>query len=631
MALPGVLPYPLGITSGGTGLYTPTDVTYNYAIGALPFLSAATRDHPYQRTTAQFRKQQFDNSDEPGEQSIEGWWLRSQQSFHAGAGMLYADPGSGDPNFHVSRFYDSAGIDVWTQGRLRLLPRTSLVSGQTLIQLVGLGTGGAYGLSGAANPLFFISSTDTVVLEASPTGSSPLSVCADEQYFYVAADDGIWRRLRTAAAHSAWTKIWNLAGSTGPRIAFVKQRLVMASMDGVFELSGAGPGLPAAKWVPPSGLGYWSASAIVEGGSAIYVCTYTGSVLKFSLDSSGVMPTLTSGSVVAQLPSNERIWSALSILNRYIVLGTDEGARVCLINSDGSLEVGPLLWTGLRVQALTTSKQYVYCSVFDTAVTTGDADIYRIDLGLEITNLRFAYARDLRVDGGETGYGITGFGSVQGLALYNSGKLLIGGAMGVYAEQDTYVDSGYLQTSRIRFNTLEPKVYKLVRVRGVQTPADFFVSILDTFGSEVDVIGYVTDQVPGEEDADIPRLGPQDYVSLKFTLSSDATNVLSAECQGYQLKALPATPRRRMIQIPLLCFDMETDRNGNGAGYVGSAVSRLQALEDLDAEADVVNVQDLDRSVVERCVIESVEFVQTAPPTGMDGWGGLITLTVRTV
>ena len=82
---------PIGIAGASTPLYTNTSNIYDIAIGGQPFLLGASDKYPYQRQTATYRKQQFDNTKEVGEQSFEGWWLRSQSSFHLGAGINYLD------------------------------------------------------------------------------------------------------------------------------------------------------------------------------------------------------------------------------------------------------------------------------------------------------------------------------------------------------------------------------------------------------------------------------------------------------------------------------------------------------------------------------------------------------------
>jgi len=105
---------PIGIAGTTTELYQNTGNIYDIAIGGQPFLLASSDKYPYQRQTATYRKQQFDNTKEPGEQTFEGWWLRSQSSFHLGSGINYLDPYTGRSVQY--RFFDSEGIDVWTPG-----------------------------------------------------------------------------------------------------------------------------------------------------------------------------------------------------------------------------------------------------------------------------------------------------------------------------------------------------------------------------------------------------------------------------------------------------------------------------------------------------------------------------------
>lgn len=631
--LPGVIPYPLGAGPSSSGLYTPTGYGYNFAIGGLPFLSAASRETPIVRQTAPFRKQQFDNSNEPGEQSLDGWWIRSQMSFHDGAGQLYADPGAVNTSqFSPNRFYASEGVDCWTAGRLRLLRMAEQIYASPLYDICSAGTR-AFAWTGPGGVAII---EGGVVTTEGAFGGGITSVTTDGVYVYAAAPDngGIWKRLVTDPSGSAWTKIWNIpAGMTTVHIAWVKQRLVLASSGGIYELTTGGPALPAAKWTPPV-TGWVPApdGTFAESSNAIYAAGYNntsqgGFVLAFTLDNTGTMPTLSSGAVVAQLPNGEYISSIFSYLNRFLAIGSSRGGRICNIGDSGSLEVGPLLFTDGQVLRWAARDDFLYAGL-SGGFTSPKAGVYRIDLGEEISNLRFAYAPDAVCANGNGSVpgGITFYGS-------SSDTMLIGCNGSVYQVNNSkYVDSGYLQSSRVRFDTLEPKVFKLLRVRGAQTLGDFYVSIIDQDGDEHTVIGYVGGQTPGDEDVDIPNLGPQDFVSVKFTLYSASSGTITSEAGGYQLKALPASPRQRILRVPLWCFDFEQDQNGNTSGSVGSASARLAELEDLDTAADVVNLQDLDRGSVERCVIEEVQFVQTAPPrTGFGGFGGIITLTLRTV
>ena len=81
--LGGDLPLPLG---GGAAVgVAPADV--DLLIDRIPFWLAISAQSPYQRETAPFQREQVDQQPEAGEQSLAGWWLRSQMSFHYGAGL----------------------------------------------------------------------------------------------------------------------------------------------------------------------------------------------------------------------------------------------------------------------------------------------------------------------------------------------------------------------------------------------------------------------------------------------------------------------------------------------------------------------------------------------------------------
>lgn len=616
------LPYGLSLPGGLSQVYTPSGFGYHLAIDGLPFLSAASRENPIVRQTAPSRKQQFDNAEEPGEQSLEGWWIRSQQSFHGGAGQLYSDVNANDPDYSPTRFWVSKGIDPWLPGEIKLLKRLDNIEATPVVTITGDNTR-AIGITDAGEVLI-VDDTTTVSIETSPaTGTQ--SVAMDGTKYYVAGTDGIWERDVTDAPMDPWTKIWNIAGVTTVRIAWVKERLVLASTLGVYELpTGTGPVLPSPNWTPPQG--EWTPSGISESNSAIYVAgTSTAAnsfVLRFTLDNTGSLPTLASGAVVAQLPQGETTNEIFGYLGRFLAMSTSLGARVAEVLEDGSLNVGPLLFSG-EARGWCARGPYLYVSAPNSEFTEDDAGLIRVDLGVQFSDLRFAYATDVYTSGGG--------GQSYGCALHQD-RLLVATDDGLWWESDVeYLDDGYVQSSRIRYGTLEPKIYKLLRARGPTLESDYFVSVIDPDGNETNVVGYVAGQTPGDVDAQIPTIGPADYLSVKFTLSSTVDMLTSAIASGFQLKALPASPRRRILQFPLWCFDLETDRFGVQRGFPGSALLRLLELEAVDEAADTVILQDLDANLSYNVVIESVDFRQTSPPDAPEGFGGIIILTVRTV
>ena len=121
--------FDIGITAGQ--LWQNSDVQYDFAIGGLPFLAAIDDQHPFERATAPFRKQQFDTLRDPGEQSLTGWWIRSQSSFHTGEGIKFFDPFANQWSTTLAsnsyRINASLGVDIWTQGQVTLLNRLNKI------------------------------------------------------------------------------------------------------------------------------------------------------------------------------------------------------------------------------------------------------------------------------------------------------------------------------------------------------------------------------------------------------------------------------------------------------------------------------------------------------------------------
>jgi flagellar hook protein FlgE len=97
------------------------DITYDIAFNGQGFFDASNPQNPYRRQTAQYKKDQNDNSAEPGEQTLTGWWLRSQSSFHFGAGIDFYEPSQEQSYVQNQtirfRYKNSEGVNVWEPAR----------------------------------------------------------------------------------------------------------------------------------------------------------------------------------------------------------------------------------------------------------------------------------------------------------------------------------------------------------------------------------------------------------------------------------------------------------------------------------------------------------------------------------
>ena len=630
----------IGVVSS-SAVWQNTDIAYDVAIGGLPFIYAINDARPYVRETAPFRKDQFDNAQEPGEQSLTGWWIRSQSSFHTGTGIKFFDPAATDANGRY-RFTDSRNIDIWTKGQATLLKETANMTGVTT---------GAYKLisvqDGATNKVVAWTPANTTINNYTASGTAvtyssvvtagldtaTLAVATDGAHLFIADNDHIYSgEIATPAA--GYSEYYN-TGSERVVLAWVKQRLVGCIGASVYELTagkGSSHALPTPVYTHPNA--DWNWTSVSESGSAIYAAGYLGgnsAIYKFTLSTAGVMPTLTSGVVAAQLPIGE-IVNKIEYYLGYLMIGTNKGVRAAIISEqDGSINYGPLIIEESNgVYDFAFRDKFVWV----TGSIGGYAGLYRIDLGTELEPLRFAYATDAYLDG-VTGYAtsVDFVGNTNQIAFTTSGSNGIAIQSGEYTGTTGALSStGYLTTGYIRYGTLEPKNFKRLFGRGDFTYGSMVLETVDRDGVEYDHITYDSSITPIEVTTSSPPTA-EEYVAYKFILARDIiTTSLGPTFKGYQAKATIATPRQRVIQFPVYCFDVETDRFNTVTGYEGRAFDRIQRLEEVEESGDVLTWQDLGTGESRQAVIEKVTFTRMTPPDKrFDGFGGVLIITIRTV
>ncbi len=659
-------PIARGITEIGvnasTAIWQNTDMSYDVAIGGLPFFYAINDTRPYTRQTATYRKEQFDNSSEPGEQSLTGWWIRSQASFHSGSGIKFYDPATTDENGHY-RFSDSKGLDVWTKGQVTLLKNVT----------EGHETTGALQSNGAVQQHMRSIKWSTftgallhdeydvdkikVTDPGNPVHFIDYNAGAGVYPVYAICDDGTNAYWMTNATSGGTTKLTvygkPLTGSsastadefkifdnsqiiTNGVIEYVKQRLVICADNKVYECQPLVSSTPTLVYTHPStGHVYTS---ITASGPAIYISGYNGSqstIEKYTLASNGSMPVLTSAQIAAQMPEGEIIHKIYHYLG-YVMIGTNKGVRVAKVSEqDGSLTYGPLIVeTSQPCFDFAARDHYVWCA---TGVS-GEPGVIRIDLDNELDALRFAYANDIYYDG-VTGHQTTACCFDGNTDPSTADRLMFATTYASSANGAVYVEdastlrtSGYLTTGNIRYGTLEPKNFKRLLGRGDFVYGSMTLETVDKNGIEYDHISYDS-SIPSIEVGTSSPATAQEYVAYKFIMYRDGTDATKGPTfKGYQAKATIATPRQRIIQFPVYCFDLETDRYNSMIGYEGKAFEKILALEDIEEDGDVLTWQDLTTGESRQAVIEQITFTRMTPPDRrFDGFGGVINITIRTV
>jgi len=727
-----------------SAIWQNTDVAYDVAVGGMPFIYAINDARPYIRQTAPFRKEQFDNQTEPGEQSLTGWWIRSQQSFHGGDGITFYDPAnttSNSPDHY--RFADSRGIDVWTQGEVTLLNdvtnahittgpvqgtdhqhpnqharsiqwngcngvllhdefdvdkiypsitvsitnkaltsdvatlTTSVAHGLTVgmtIAITGVDAtfNGSYRITGVPTTTTFTYAkvaSNVTSTAVSPVGNGVTNpvihyidyISGTDRKVFAICDDGInayWITNKTVSGNQRLTMFKkpltgdSTTGSSNPTatgdvvqmfqsgdeeilyaaMEFIKDRIILCVNNKVYEFPTNTDTIGDGTLVYTNPNTNYHYTSVAASGPAIYTAGHSGiysTIQKYTLTTAGVMPTLTSAVVAAELPAGEIVEKLYYYLG-YMCIGTNKGIRVATVSDqDGSINYGPLiLETSQPVYDFAGRDRFVWAA---TGVGELDGGLTRIDLGLEISPLRFAYANDVYVSQTAEHYTTAcAFIGTTNLITFATAHNVTDGA--IYLESTNLYPSGYLTTGYIRYNTLEPKNFKRLVARGDFSKGSMTLETVTADGTEYDVVSYDSSVPPIEVTTSNPQEA-QEYLAYKFILYRDGTDATKGPImKGYQAKATIATPRQRVMRFPVYCYDVETDRYNVQSGYEGRAFDRIGQLEAVEQNGDVLTWQDLTTGESRQVVIEQISFTRLTPPDrGFTGYGGVIDITIRTV
>jgi len=625
--IPYVLSNPVGSTT-----YTPTGPAYEIAIGALPFFLANSDEMPYRRVTAQYRKQQIDQTREAGEQTLTGWWVRSQSSFHYGAGIKYFEPQQ-EESLRF-QYTESKGLDVWTRGQATLLNDTaSFYAGAAAAQLIGVNDGTNDCIlvtDGTALKKITTGGTSTTYTQAGTPSTIYSLTTNGKQYFFI---NGSHVHRGNLAGTTSDTEIYNATGTTRATIRYVKQRLIAAIGNKIYELdaNNSSGALPAAFYTHPNTSWVWS--SISEGPQAIYISGYdpngtSSAVFKVGLDTANTnalgFPELLTPTVVIDMPQGERINDFDVYLGLYAVLATNLGFRVGVSDANGDIQYGPLLFDDASCNSIAFRDRFAYIAT----LVDGAAGLVRVDLSTTVIpgTLFFPWAWDLIASGTTTTASQVAFFGNSDRAAFTNGN-------NTWAESTTsLVASGYLRTGYIRYNTLETKIFKLLQARVDTTNGGVDIQSIDSFNNFVLIGAFAQNATVTEVNVSYPSTS-QEYLGFQFTLNRSSTDVLKGPLfTGYQLKSLPAVPRQRLIQYPLFCYDHESDKFGNEVGYEGSSYFRMSQLEAIENIGDTVRVQDFRTNESYLGLIEELDFINKTPEDKrFSGFGGTLLVTIRTV
>jgi hypothetical protein len=725
------LVYTLSNPAGSTN-YSATGEAYDVAIAGLPFFLLNSDDAPYRRVTAQYRKQQIDQSREPGEQTLTGWWLRSQSSFHYGQGIKFFEPIQ-DESLRF-QYTESKGINVWTKGQATLLNSVasqhtvtggiqtngrpwqyarsiqwdkdsntyngillsdeydadktfpaitvSITNKELTSNVATLTTSAAHGLStGMQITISDVDATfdgehritsvpttttftfakvasDVPSAAVSPAGTGVADVIHFIDYIsgtdypvQAICDDGVYAFWVTNVLNAGtprlrvYKKLLTDDSSVSPTLMFsdngitvtnavmeyTKERIVMCVNDKVYEFSTTASSMPTAVY-SHNDLDHIFTS-ITSSGAAIYVSGYSGiqsNIYKFTLSTAGAMPTLTSAITAAELPVGEIVFKISYYLGN-MSIGTSKGMRVADVNAtDGSITYGALVFESTQpVYDFAFRDRYIWAA----SGVDGQAGVTRVDMGQPLGNLQFPYAYDLYDPADTLGHYTTAsafLGDTNRLAFCNAGN---GSDGTIYVQSESeLIAEGTLRTGYVRYNTLELKIFKLMQARIDTTNGGLYIDSVDYADNYFRIGTFAQESLVPEININYPQAS-QEYLGFQFTLTRSTTDTSKGPLfTGYQIKALPAIPRQRLIQYPLSCFDHESDHFGVEVGYEGSAYVRMSQLESIENVGDTIRVEDFRTGESYIGLIEELDFRNATPSDKrFSGYGGLLLVTIRTV
>lgn len=575
-------------------------------IDGIPFLLNPTEKDPWTWEVREDRREQFDNSTEAGEQSFGYFWLRSQSSFHGGAGQEFLDSGAEIEEVSRIRYNTSTQMDVFSKVG-SITPKGSVTGTaiSSIARAVPFVRGGTNKIAVARSnndSVDFYNVSPALGFDTNVSLTEAATVCldiaTDGENLYVAINSKIIK-IDATGVQTDWA---TLAFSKAVRLAYAKNRLILAHGPELYEIPiTAAPGalVYATHGIFRHGATNWTWSSIAEGPNGIYAAGYSGlrgEVWSFAeTEVSGTLE-LGAGTQQFSLPTGEIPYDLIFYVSSLFVLGTSEGARVGSFTPDGRPQFGPLSFDLSPVRAIG--------AVGTTAILGSDIGVYLLDLG-RVVDRNGAYAYAHRHDRlvAEPYVSIVTTGSIGATAIYSvtSGRI----------ESEAANSAGSLTTSWNTFSTTELKKLYYLSVGGRVPdagafPNDTVVVTVENYEGDTQTFNLGADPSKTNWEFTV-SLNPSIAFRVKFEMKTGTdVNFINS----YQLKALPQERRYETVVLPLLLSDKEKTSSRREIGYPGFGMDRLKAILSTAKNNRTVVVTDTVSNSSFQAQIRDVQFRQ---------------------
>jgi len=563
----------------------------------------------YARTFEARLRESSDFSDIPGEAAInpQGLWRRGQTSWHFGMNQPYGDL----PDSFPQRFYQSLGVDVWTDGEVSLLKNTFLAQTHTGTNMYLELAGGELWYTDGSNIYYtddpFAGSPTSISL-----GATVRHTTSDGFNVYVTvAGTGATQGLLKVSSASHTSSVASYGHEYGV-VEFVKGRLFVGG-NSTNEL-----------WVDPTGnsppADYDSFPAdlrwvdFAAGQNAIYCAANIGDkalIYKITVQADGTLDTPV---VAAELPKGETIYSMSAYLG-YVLIGTNEGLRYATSDTQANLVLGPTIPSPNPILCAHGYDQYVWVGVTDyTSEYTGTG---RVDLGQLVDAGLPAHAPDLMY---------AGQGDVLSIITFNGRRLFTVSGVGIVAEHASeLMPSGYIDTGVWRWGIPDNKFLAFFDLDfeplngTIQAEFEFDSGTRTSLGT-ANRQGTTAFTMTGVDD-------PFREARFIVTLNRDADTASEGPVLWrWQARAVPAPTRSELFQIPILLHSRLYWKHRE---YFFDVDTELEFLRDLIHNPRIVTFQEGPRTY--KVIAESVEWVPVDSPNDSYVFDGTATVTLRSL
>jgi hypothetical protein len=590
------------------------------AIDGRPFM-IDQKSGKFQRGYEQRVRDSTDDSTSPGEGAINpgGLWRRGQDSWHLGAGQVYADTADSQDY----RFYKSKGINPWVKGQLSLLNATkvSLASANTnLFSCVVESNGTEYlyvadgGVVRFSSDPYAATPTWTAITTGSPTTLPTTAITGLEtngQNVYIAwTGNDIWYTTPGSTTATFFYPTSGTDDQTYYAFGYAKGRGWAAHEQDLYQI-GVGSGSHTIFFDNPDTTFRWAGAA--TGQNAVYAAGHSGDkslIYKITIKADG---TLDVPVVALELPVGEIVTAIHGYLG-FIVIGSSKGVRFCSTDSNSNLIAGALIPTTSSVNDFTSSDRFVW---FAYSNYEGSSGLGRLDLSVFTAPNTPAYATDLM-------YSDTG--AVKSVASIGGKRVYTISGIGVVVEDSTnLVASGEIETGTWRWGIPDRKFVAKVDTRSTPLVGSI-TSYLKLDEGEYQQIGVweTGNDIENSFDGSDTRAIEAGF-KFKLTRSATATST-GPTFTRWMARAYAAPFRSQVFIIPVLLHQSVTVRSKE---YYYDVEEEQIFFDNLIASPRIITLQM--GSSIHSVILEDLTWDANDSQGNTWQFNGTLTVTLRSV